>query len=170
LLQDVVVADSGSSTSQGGGPVDFVFYVDEKCEHVAEILVHAWLNLHECSIEACLVGELLVGKALQNHASVPGRLHQEVEETKPVDLLQVGVTALLLAQFGYIRVKGSSANFLMTLSDFQSCLQLQYCGCMSLHASSCAGSELWCTRLHAPRLCRMACLHYPPLCHLHYKL
>lgn len=88
------MADSGNKASQGSGPVDFVFYVDEKCEHVAEVLVHAWLDLHECSIEACLAGELLVGHASADHAAVPGRVHQEIEETKPVDLLQVGVSCL----------------------------------------------------------------------------
>ena len=88
------MADSGNKASQSSGPVDFVFYVDEKCEHVAEVLVHAWLDLHECSIEACLAGELLVGHASADHAAVPGRVHQEIEETKPVDLLQVGVSCL----------------------------------------------------------------------------
>ncbi|KAL0026270.1 hypothetical protein WJX77_007445 [Trebouxia sp. C0004] len=88
--KDVIVTGSGTPRvfSPRKGPVDFVFFVDEKCEHVAEVLVHAWLDLHECSIEACLVGELLVGKASEEHTSVPGRLHQEIEETKPVDLLQ----------------------------------------------------------------------------------
>ncbi len=91
VLQDVIVIGSGTPRvfSPKKGPVDYVFFVDEKCEHVAEVLVHAWLDLHECSIEACLVGELLVGKASEEHTSVPGRLHQEIEETKPVDLLQV---------------------------------------------------------------------------------
>ncbi len=95
MPQDVIASGSGTPRvfSPKKGPVDFVFFVDEKCEHVAEVLVHAWLDLHECSIEACLVGELLVGKASEEHTSVPGRLHQEIEETKPVDLLQVNVFA-----------------------------------------------------------------------------
>lgn len=93
--QDVIATGSGTPRvfSPKKGPVDFVFFVDEKCEHVAEVLVHAWLDLHECSIEACLVGELLVGKASEEHTSVPGRLHQEIEETKPVDVLQVNASA-----------------------------------------------------------------------------
>ncbi|KAL3151781.1 hypothetical protein ABBQ38_012755 [Trebouxia sp. C0009 RCD-2024] len=72
----------------GQDAAEFVFYLDENCEHVTEVLVHSWLDLHECPIETCLLGELLVGSLQQGAASLPSRMQQEIDDTKPVDILQ----------------------------------------------------------------------------------
>ena len=83
------MADLGVNTPRRYAPVDFVLFVDEQCQHVGAVLVHAWLNLHQCSVETCLAGELLVEQAADQHVTVSRRVQQEIDETKPVELLQV---------------------------------------------------------------------------------
>ena len=87
--QDLAVADLGVYTPRRYEPTDYIFYVDERCAHVAEVLVHSWLNMHRCAVETCVVGELLVGSTSEGPASLPRRVLQEIEDVKPVDLLQV---------------------------------------------------------------------------------
>lgn len=89
MLQELIVTDLGVNTPHRYAPVDFVFFVDEQCQHVAAVLVHAWLGLHQCSVETCLAGELLVEQTSDEQATVSRRIQQEIDDTKPVDLLQV---------------------------------------------------------------------------------
>lgn len=88
-MQEAVAPQIAGKPIPGQDPADFVFYLDENCEHVTEVLVHSWLDLHECSIETCLLGELLVGQAQNGPASLPSRMQEEIDATKPVDILQV---------------------------------------------------------------------------------
>ena len=85
------MTDLGVNTPRRYAPVDFILFVDEQCQHVAAVLVHAWLNLHQCSAETCLAGELLVEYTPDQQVTVSRRVQQEIDETKPVDLLQVGL-------------------------------------------------------------------------------
>ena len=88
-LQEAIAPQIAGKPIPGADPAEFVFYLDENCEHATEVLVHSWLDLHECSIETCLIGELLVG-GLQNGPTVsPAPLPDEINTTKPVDILQV---------------------------------------------------------------------------------
>lgn len=89
LLQEAIAPQIAGKPTPGQLPADFVFYLDENCEHVTEVLVHSWLDLHECPIETCLVGEVLVAQSQDGQASLPSRMQEEIEEAKPVDILQV---------------------------------------------------------------------------------
>ena len=97
--QDLRPTDLSEQASQDDHLADFVFYVDERCAHVAEVLVHAWLDLHEFSTVDCLVGELLVARQSDEQTSMPYRLQQEVEEVKPVDLIQARLLRLVSITF-----------------------------------------------------------------------
>ena len=88
-MQEAISPQVAGKPIPGQDPVEFVFYLDENCEHATEVLVHSWLDLHECSIETCLVGELLVGQSQNGQAALPARMQEEINTTKPVDILQV---------------------------------------------------------------------------------
>lgn len=88
-LQEAIAPQVAGKPIPGRDPAEFVFYLDENCEHVTEVLVHSWLDLNECPIETCLVGELLVTPAQNGQAALPARMQEEINETKPVDILQV---------------------------------------------------------------------------------
>ena len=88
-MQEAIASQIAGKPIPGQAPADFVFYLDENCEHVTEVLVHSWLDLHECPIETCLLGELLVTPSQTGPASLPSRMQEEINDTKPVDILQV---------------------------------------------------------------------------------
>lgn len=95
LLQEAIAPQIAGKPIPGQHPADFVFYLDENCEHVTEVLVHSWLDLHECPIETCLVGEMLVAQSHNGQASLPSRMQEEIGEAKPVDILQVMFVSLV---------------------------------------------------------------------------
>ena len=90
-VQEAIAPQIAGKPIPGRAPAEFVFYLDENCEHCTEVLVHSWLDLHECPIETCLIGELLVGSTQNGHAPLPARMQEEIDEAKPVDILQVSV-------------------------------------------------------------------------------
>lgn len=88
-MQEAIAPQVAGKPIAGEDPAEFVFYLDENCEHATEVLVHSWLDLHEFSIETCLVGEVLVNQAQNGQAALPARMQEEINTTKPVDILQV---------------------------------------------------------------------------------
>lgn len=89
LLQEAIAPQVAGKPIPGQQSADFVFYLDENCEHVTEVLVHSWLDLHECPIETCLIGEMLMAQSHNGQASLPSRMQEEIGEAKPVDILHV---------------------------------------------------------------------------------
>lgn len=62
--------------------------MDDSCENVAEVLVHAWLKLLGLPAKVCHLAELLLAKP--GCSAVPRRMQQEIASMAPIQIVEVG--------------------------------------------------------------------------------